>query len=89
MRQPDGLTSGAQRERSIAVTMLHDDYIVFMLQQMGRPTKDETPVYNRLEMVRTNRGLSRQQLADVLETAVGAVFSLHPWIDEAVPTPTP
>jgi DNA-binding XRE family transcriptional regulator len=89
-----------------------------MLQQMGRPTKDETPVYNRLEVVRTDRGLSRQQLADavgvhyqtigylergeyspslslalrlanVLETAVGDVFSLHPWVDEPIPSPAP
>lgn len=85
---------------------------------MSRPTRDETPVYNRLELVRTDRGLSRQQLADavgvhyqtvgylergeyspslslalrladVLETAVGHVFSLHPWVDEPIPTPTP
>ncbi|MGA0878523.1 MAG: helix-turn-helix transcriptional regulator [Ilumatobacteraceae bacterium] len=33
---------------------------------MGRPTKDETPVYNRLEQVRTDRSLSRQQLADMV-----------------------
>lgn len=85
---------------------------------MSRPTRDETPVYNRLELVRTDRGLSRQQLADavgvhyqtvgylergeyspslslalrladVLETAVSDVFSLHPWVDEPIPTPTP
>ena len=30
---------------------------------IGRPTKDETPVYNRLEQVRIHRGLSRHQLA--------------------------
>ena len=85
---------------------------------MSRPPKDETPVYNRLEAVRTDRGLSRQQLADLvsvhyqtigylergeyspslslalrladaLEIAVGEVFSLHPWIDEPIPTPSP
>ena len=85
---------------------------------MARPTRDETPVYNRLEHVRTDRGLSRQQLAEavgvhyqtigylergeyspslslalrlaaVLETAVGDVFSLHPWVDEPVPAPSP
>ena len=33
---------------------------------MGRPTKDETPVYNRLEQVRIDRGLSRHQLADTV-----------------------
>jgi putative transcriptional regulator len=85
---------------------------------MSRPTKDETPVFNRLEQVRADRGLSRQQLADlvgvhyqtigylergeyspslslalrladVLEIAVGDVFSLHPWVGEMLPTPTP
>lgn len=85
---------------------------------MARPPRDETPVYNRLEHVRTDRGMSRQQLADavgvhyqtigylergeyspslslalrlatVLDTAVGDVFSLHPWVDETLPTPIP
>jgi putative transcriptional regulator len=31
---------------------------------MGRPAKEDTPVYNRLEAVRLHRGLTRQQLAD-------------------------
>jgi putative transcriptional regulator len=85
---------------------------------MGRPPRDETPVFNCLEYVRTDRGLSRQQLATavgvhyqtigylergeyspslslalrlaaVLEIAVGDVFSLHPWVDEPVPAPSP
>ncbi|MDA3016033.1 MAG: helix-turn-helix transcriptional regulator [Actinomycetota bacterium] len=85
---------------------------------MARPPRDETPVHNRLERVRTDRGLSRQQLADAvgvhyqtigylergeyspslslalrlataLEIAVGDVFSLHPWVDEPVPSPVP
>ena len=85
---------------------------------MARPPRDETPVYNRLEQVRTHRGLSRQQLAEAvgvhyqtigylergeyspslslalrlattLEIAVGDVFSLHPWVDEALPAPVP
>ena len=56
---------------------------------MSRPTRNETPVYNRLEQVRTDQGLSRQQLADVLKTAVGDVFSPHPWVDEPIPTPAP
>lgn len=85
---------------------------------MARPPRDETPVHNRLERVRTDRGLSRQQLADAvgvhyqtigylergeyspslslalrlataLEIAVGDVFSLHPWVDEPVPSPAP
>jgi putative transcriptional regulator len=87
-------------------------------ESMARPTKDETPVHNRLEAVRTDRSLSRQQLADavgvhyqtigylergeyspslslalrladVLEIAIGDVFSLHPWVDEPIPAPTP
>jgi putative transcriptional regulator len=81
---------------------------------MGRPPKEDTPVYNRLEQVRSHRGFTRQQLADLvgvhyqtigylergeyspslslalrlataLDTAVGDVFSLHPWVDEASP----
>jgi putative transcriptional regulator len=85
---------------------------------MSRPSRDETPVYNRLEQARTHCGLSRQQLADAvgvhyqtigylergeyspslslalrlataLDTAVGDVFSLHPWVDEPAPTPVP
>ncbi len=85
---------------------------------MARPPRDETPVFNRLEQVRSDRGLTRQQLADavgvhyqtigylergeyspslslalrlasVLETAVGDVFSLHPWVDEPIPSPIP
>jgi putative transcriptional regulator len=85
---------------------------------MARPTRDETPVFNRLEHVRIHRGLSRQQLADAvgvhyqtigylergeyspsltlalrlaaaLEIAVGDVFSLHPWVDEPIPSQPP
>jgi DNA-binding XRE family transcriptional regulator len=84
---------------------------------MARPTMSETPVHNRLEPVRKDRGLSRQELADkvgvhyqtigylergeyspslslalrladVLEIAVGDVFSLHAWVDEAIPAST-
>lgn len=29
------------------------------------------------------------RLAEALEIAVGDLFSLHPWIDESVPTPVP
>ncbi len=85
---------------------------------MGRPPKADTPVYNRLEQVRSHRGITRQQLADLvgvhyqtigylergeyspslslalrlaaaLDTAVGDVFSLHPWVDESNPTEAP
>ena len=85
---------------------------------MARPPRDGTPVHNRLEQVRTDRGLTRQQLADAggahyqtigylergeyspslslalrlataLEIAVGDVFSLHPWVDEKLPSPVP
>lgn len=31
---------------------------------MARPPKDETPIHNRLEQVQSDRGLSRQELAD-------------------------
>lgn len=87
-----------------------------MLSVMARPLREETPVFNRLERVRNDRGLSRQALADAvgvhyqtigylergeyspslslalrlataLEIAVGDVFSLHPWVDESIPTP--
>lgn len=34
---------------------------------MGRKPKAEEPVYSRLEQVRTDRGISRQQLADVVD----------------------
>lgn len=33
---------------------------------MARPSRDETPVFNRLERVRTDRGLTRQALADLV-----------------------
>jgi putative transcriptional regulator len=33
---------------------------------MARPSRDETPVFNRLEQVRTDRGLTRQALADTV-----------------------
>ncbi len=44
--------------------MLHECYIAFMLQPMSRPKED--PVYNRVEALRSHRGLSRQQLADLV-----------------------
>lgn len=85
---------------------------------MSRPSREDTPVFNRLEQVRTDRGLTRQALADAvgvhyqtigylergeyspslslalrlataLEIAVGDVFSLHPWVEESLPSPTP
>lgn len=34
-----------------------------MLRRMGRKPKNETPVYNRLEQVREERGLTRAELA--------------------------
>jgi putative transcriptional regulator len=85
---------------------------------VSRPSREETPVFNRLEQVRADRGLTRQALADAvgvhyqtigylerdeyspslslalrlataLEIAVGDLFSLYPWVDEAVPTRVP
>jgi putative transcriptional regulator len=38
-----------------------------MLLSMGRKPKEEEPVYSRLEDVRTERGITRQQLADAVE----------------------
>lgn len=38
-----------------------------MLSPMGRKPKSEEPVYSRLEVVRTERGISRQELADAVE----------------------
>jgi DNA-binding XRE family transcriptional regulator len=34
---------------------------------MGRKPKSEEPVYSRLESVRTDRGITRQQLADAVD----------------------
>ncbi|MET3768486.1 DNA-binding XRE family transcriptional regulator [Marisediminicola sp. UYEF4] len=34
---------------------------------MGRKPKSDEPVYSRLESVRTDRGITRQQLADAVE----------------------
>ena len=38
-----------------------------MLLNMGRKPKAEEPVYSRLEAVRIERGITRQQLADAVE----------------------
>jgi putative transcriptional regulator len=38
-----------------------------MLLHMGRKPKSEEPVYSRLEAVRTDRGITRQELADAVE----------------------
>lgn len=37
--------------------------VAFMLSDMGRKPKNETPVHNRLEEVREGRGLTRAELA--------------------------
>jgi DNA-binding XRE family transcriptional regulator len=37
-----------------------------MLLSMGRKPKSEEPVYSRLEEVRTDRGITRQELADAV-----------------------
>jgi DNA-binding XRE family transcriptional regulator len=47
--------------------MLHYCYIAFMLFLVSRPPKDETaPVVNRIEQARSDRGLSRGELADIV-----------------------
>ncbi len=38
-----------------------------MLLPMGRKPKSEEPVYSRLEAVRAERGITRQQLADAVD----------------------
>ncbi len=38
-----------------------------MLLLMGRKPKSEEPVYSRLESVRADRGITRQQLADAVD----------------------
>ena len=38
-----------------------------MLLLMGRKPKSEEPVYSRLEAVRVDRGLTRQELADAVD----------------------
>lgn len=38
-----------------------------MLCAMGRKSKDETPVHNRLEEVREARGLTRTELAEAAD----------------------
>jgi putative transcriptional regulator len=38
-----------------------------MLLLMGRKPKSEEPVYSRLEAVRTEKGITRQQLADAVD----------------------
>jgi DNA-binding XRE family transcriptional regulator len=38
-----------------------------MLLLMGRKPKSEEPVYSRLEVVRAEKGITRQELADAVE----------------------
>jgi DNA-binding XRE family transcriptional regulator len=38
-----------------------------MLLFMGRKPKSEEPVYSRLEVVRIDRGITRQELADAVD----------------------
>ncbi len=38
-----------------------------MLLYMGRKPKSEEPVYSRIEAVRVDRGITRQELADSVE----------------------
>lgn len=51
---------------------------------MARPPRDETPVHNRLERVRTDRGLSRQQLAD----AVGVHYQTIGYLERGEYSPS-
>lgn len=64
--------------------MLHSCYIAFMLLHMPRPTRDETPVFNRLEHARTYCGLSRQQLAD----AVGVHYQTIGYLERGEYSPS-
>lgn len=51
---------------------------------MARPSRDETPVFNRLERVRTDRGLTRQQLAD----AVGVHYQTIGYLERGEYSPS-
>jgi putative transcriptional regulator len=41
--------------------MLHKCYVTYMLRNMSRKSMD--PIFNRIEAVRTSRGLTRDDLA--------------------------
>lgn len=51
---------------------------------MGRPPKTETPVHSRLTEVRTERGLSRAELAD----AVGVHYQTIGYIERGEYSPS-
>lgn len=51
---------------------------------MSRPTRDETPVFNRLDQIRASRGLSRQQLAD----AVGVHYQTIGYLERGEYSPS-
>lgn len=55
-----------------------------MLRQVSRPTRDETPVFNRLDQIRAGRGLSRQQLAD----AVGVHYQTIGYLERGEYSPS-
>jgi putative transcriptional regulator len=55
-----------------------------MLFAMSRPTRDETPVFNRLDRIRADRGLSRQQLAD----AVGVHYQTIGYLERGEYSPS-
>ncbi len=44
--------------------MLYSCYIASMLQSMGRKSREDTLVFNRLESLREARGMTRTDLAD-------------------------
>ncbi|CAB4579098.1 MAG: helix-turn-helix transcriptional regulator [Actinomycetes bacterium] len=51
---------------------------------MARPSRDETPVFNRLEQIRSQRGLSRQALAD----AVGVHYQTIGYLERGEYSPS-
>jgi putative transcriptional regulator len=64
--------------------MLYSCYVAGMLRTVGRRPKDETPVYSRLSEVRSERGLSRAELAD----AVGVHYQTIGYVERGEYSPS-
>jgi putative transcriptional regulator len=62
-RAPGGL---GRVDDPTATTMLHECYESIYATAVGRRPKAEEPVFSRIESLRLERGLSRQELADAV-----------------------
>ena len=62
--------------------MLHECYVAFILSGMGRQKED--PLFNRIEVARTARGWSRQQLAE----AVGVHYQTIGYLERGEYSPS-